>query len=79
MAEMDDAIGAYLSELKEENERLIQIIDKRQDNATSRKWLLRTFQHQSRTTGREKASFNQDSELSYNVAMKSYQSATFLA
>ena len=29
MAEMDDAIGAYLSELKEENERLIQIIDKR--------------------------------------------------
>ncbi|WP_252503583.1 hypothetical protein [Sporosarcina sp. Marseille-Q4943] len=32
MAEMDDAIGAYLSELKEENERLIRIIEKRQEN-----------------------------------------------
>ncbi|WP_432359295.1 hypothetical protein [Sporosarcina sp. UB5] len=35
MAEMDDAIGAYLSELKEENERLISIIDKRQENNDS--------------------------------------------
>lgn len=32
MAEMDDAIGAYLSELKEENERLIRIIDEKRKN-----------------------------------------------
>lgn len=31
MMEMDDAIGAYLSELKEENERLILIIEKHHD------------------------------------------------
>ncbi|MCM3742859.1 hypothetical protein M3193_01775 [Sporosarcina luteola] len=34
MAEMDDAIGAYLSELKEENDRLINIIEKQQENSS---------------------------------------------
>ncbi|MCM3709915.1 hypothetical protein [Sporosarcina luteola] len=32
MAEMDDAIVAYLSELKEENDRLINIIEKQQED-----------------------------------------------
>ncbi|WP_262172941.1 hypothetical protein [Saccharococcus sp. Marseille-Q5394] len=36
MAEMDDAIGAYLSELKEENDRLINIIDKQEEGRSLR-------------------------------------------
>ncbi|MFS0688072.1 hypothetical protein AB1K89_02325 [Sporosarcina sp. 179-K 8C2 HS] len=78
MAEMDDAIGAYLSELKEENERLIKIIEKRQEND----------KHEESAPERRSQEFEQQAEKkdftivtpSYpmKAALKSYQTAPSL-
>ncbi|MGN7386789.1 hypothetical protein [Sporosarcina sp. SAFN-015] len=75
MAEMDDAIGAYLSELKEENERLIAIIEKRQENGKRVENALDS-RHQEPERQVERKEFTIVTP-SYPVkaAMKSYQTA----
>lgn len=80
MAEMDDAIGAYLSELKEENERLIQIIDKRYDNADVRSTVATTIQSAENERQLEKKPHSiRTPNYPMNVALKSYQSAPYLS
>ena len=78
MAEMDDAIGAYLSELKEENERLIAIIEKRQEN-DNRNEKTSDSHRQEPVQQAERKDFNIVTP-SYPVkaAMKSYQTTPTL-
>lgn len=78
MAEMDDAIGAYLNELKEENDRLIQIIDKRSDNTV----LIREHVEEKTKKTIEDLKNDQTDTFSMkpmkfpvNAALKSYQSS----
>ena len=79
MAEMDDAIGAYLSELKEENERLIQIIDKRYDNADVRSTAAATIQSAEPERQLEKKPHShQDSELPNERCIEILPICTFL-
>lgn len=76
MAEMDDAIGAYLSELKEENERLITIIEKRQDYGTQEEKTIDSLHQYEPKTPVESNTFSINTP-SYPVkaALKSYQTA----
>ena len=78
MSEMDDAIGAYLNELKEENDRLIDTIDRKSFQNGSR----REQAHEQRTN--QSNDFTERSEdnltitpVNYpvKIAMKSYQSS----
>jgi hypothetical protein len=77
MAEMDDAIGAYLSELKEENERLIRIIEKRQENVKSDSLTNYTVAAERQKAEKNPQVINSPS-FPMKVAMKSYQSAPSL-
>ncbi|MDW0115707.1 hypothetical protein QTL97_01985 [Sporosarcina thermotolerans] len=75
MAEMDDAIAAYLSELKEENERLINIIENREEK------VLIKVQEEVKPTRKTKIVENENEftivqpNIPVNVALKSYQNA----
>lgn len=78
MSEMDDAIGAYLNELKEENDRLILMIDKSSSETGSHSEL----KQKHRANKVEGFGDNQQDIISINplkypmkVAMKSYQSS----
>ncbi|MGG0669045.1 hypothetical protein [Sporosarcina koreensis] len=79
MAEMDDAIGAYLSELKEENERLINIIDKRQEEDNAKGKTVESNHRSELEQPSERNAFSINTP-SYPVkaAMKSYQTAPSL-
>ena len=76
LKEMDDAIGAYLSELKEENERLIRVIDKQEENAELRV-KANESNHPLDSNRQVEKKPHPISTLNYpmKVAMKSYQSA----
>ncbi|HEX5564790.1 MAG TPA: helix-turn-helix domain-containing protein [Sporosarcina sp.] len=79
MEEMDDAIGAYLSELKEENERLISIIEKRQKNDTLRDHVPETHQNtEPEQQAGTKAFSIKPPSYPVKAAMKSYQTAPVL-
>lgn len=74
MAEMDDSIAAYLAELKEENERLITIIEKRQQSIHSNsKHSTTTIDKEVNHKGKENGHFPKP-KIPLNVAMQSYQS-----
>lgn len=78
MAEMDDSVGVYLAELKEENDRLIKIIEKRQEsNSSHEKEIKKQQVTQSGTVvenNKENFTLNQPS-VPMKVAMKSYQTS----
>lgn len=79
MAEMDDAIGAYLSELKEENERLINILDKRQEEGNAKETTVESNPQSESEPLLERKTFSINTP-SYPVkaAMKSYKTAPSL-
>lgn len=79
MAEMDDAIGAYLSELKEENERLISIIEQRQENDISKEHVpeSRHYSESGQPLETKAYSFKPPS-YPVKAAMKSYQTTPVL-
>lgn len=77
MSEMDDAIGAYLNELKEENDRLIQIIDQKSFQTDSRHEQAqeqRTNQTDDFIEGEQDVLTINPVKYPMKVAMKSYQS-----
>lgn len=79
MAEMDDAIGAYLSELKEENERLIEIIEKRQNNFPiydQEEEVNPADVPAARKESKEKSITINHPSYPVNIALKSYQTAS---
>lgn len=79
MAEMDDAIGAYLSELKEENDRLINIIDKQQENRSLEKAGPEDHLKADPAQLLEKKAFSMKTPgYPMKAAMKSYQTAPAL-
>lgn len=74
MAEMDDSIAAYLAELKEENERLIAIIEKRQHASGPEP-------SNSMTSSKKEVNQNENADLHFpqpkipmKLAVQSYQS-----
>jgi len=79
MLEMDDAIGAYLTELKEENERLINIIEKRQENSIPEMKAAVSIRQPEMEQQLEKKAFSINTpSFPVKAAMKSYQSAPSL-
>lgn len=79
MTEMDDAIGAYLSELKEENERLIEIIEKRQNNFPihdQEEEVNPADVPAARKESKEKPITINHPSYPVNIALKSYQTAS---
>ncbi|MFC5603090.1 hypothetical protein [Sporosarcina koreensis] len=79
MAEMDDAIGAYLSELKEENERLISIIEKREKNDLLEKHSPEARRYAEPERQSETKTFSiKPPSYPVKAAMKSYQTAPAL-
>lgn len=76
MAEMDDAIGAYLNELKEENDRLIKIIDRKSDTTFQFREQEKKDQSTEDLTQDHTVDFSmQPMKYPVKVAMKSYQSS----
>lgn len=76
MSEMDDSIAAYLAELKEENERLIAIIEKRQHTSGPEP-------SNSMTSSKKEVNQNENADLHFpqpkipiKLAVKSYQSSS---
>lgn len=76
MTEMDDAIAVYLSELKDENDRLIRMLEKRVDEEeqpSSKEGMKEKAQPVSSQT---EISPNQRPVIPVQVALQSYKSAT---
>ncbi|MCG7342895.1 hypothetical protein MHZ92_02045 [Sporosarcina sp. ACRSL] len=80
MDEMDDAIGAYLAELKMENERLISIIEERQANEEPAEYSPPSQRQPEpeRPAGEEKAFTITSPAYPVKAALKSYQTAPLL-
>lgn len=79
MAEMDDAIGAYLTELKEENERLIRIIEQRQENDRLKEHVPESGRKQEPEQPSESKEYSfKPPSYPVKVAMKSYQATPVL-
>lgn len=73
MAEMDDSIAAYLAELKEENERLIAIIEKRQHASGSEP--SNSMTSSKKEMNHEKADLHfPQPKIPMKLAVQSYQS-----
>ncbi|MDN4607438.1 hypothetical protein [Sporosarcina highlanderae] len=75
MAEMDDAIAAYLSELKEENERLIHAIEKREEKVHLKVQEEVKPARESKIVEKENEFTIVQPNIPVNVALKSYQNA----
>lgn len=80
MVEMDDSIGAYLSELKDENERLIERLATREHESIAKK-----VDSSPRVSKQELAATVEDSQpvipvrksvVPVNLALKSYNAVT---
>jgi len=75
MAEMDNAIAAYLAELKEENERLINIIEKREEKVLIKVQEEVNHIRETKIAEKEDEFTIVQPNIPVNIALKSYQNA----
>ena len=76
MAEMDDSIGAYLSELKDENERLIEQLTVMFNNLVSKKQLVRDCTKNPLASEEIRPVMRASiPKMPVNLALKSYKAA----
>ena len=80
MDEMDDSIGAYLSELKDENERLIErLAERRFRICPQSNGIIALWQHRNRGEGADKEHPKvrvNTPKIPINLALKSYNAVT---
>ncbi|WP_186671218.1 hypothetical protein [Sporosarcina sp. BP05] len=75
MAEMDNSIGAYLSELKDENDRLIEQLTVHDKQPTLKKTIVRAAQESATSEEVRPVMRASIPTMPVNLALKSYKAA----